>query len=177
MRPVLLSIALLGSGACRPCATACEALPDAPTEVQLGTGERAWEAVPEGGTLVIRSGPQGGYHVFASLVASGFLPGTPTDVTDPCNPVVDFDLTTDDGTVRDVYQEVSRPLRANGAAYELVGDTVTLDLTEDEVAAAVGKAATLSVVVRDPCGHEAQDARAVVLDWAPDDGETARRGP
>jgi hypothetical protein len=168
VRPFLILLGPLVTAACNPCASECAELGDVTSTVMLGTGERAFEPVTDDARVPFVAGPQGGYHVYGSLIAEGFLAGNLSDVNDACNPRVDFDVTADDGSVEDVYAELTRPLRPlPDGTLELIGDTVVLGI--EGPAEADGKAATFSITVSDACGHTATDSAAMVLEFASED--------
>lgn len=96
------------------CATPATQNGHSAVSLALGTGADRFEPLAPGGPLLAYKGPQGGFHVYLTLRASGIMPGDPTLATSLCktenaNPCVEFtvtDLAT--GRTLDAY----RALRA-----------------------------------------------------------------
>ena len=96
---------------------ACDATgAPAPTAtLEIGSGADGYVALVDGGTIAAYMGPQGGFHVYLQLRASGIDPGSPTEAPSACsfggdfhNPCVDFTVTdVVTGRVLDVFS----PLR------------------------------------------------------------------
>ena len=67
-------------------ALACTA-PDDTGEVApqatLGTGEIEWATLDEGAEMPVVQGPQGGYHLYASVRVAGITTGDPDNLAPP----------------------------------------------------------------------------------------------
>lgn len=133
-----------------------------PVSLVLGTGSIFFEDITDGQDLPISQGPQGGFHVYGSLRASGLHPGTWEDFTDPLNPVVSFDIIDSDGQTLGGFTELPRPLKVRSdGTLELVGEYVVLDI--GEMNDVTFQTVTLSVEVADTCGSVISDQQEVFL--------------
>lgn len=130
----------------------------APT-LEVGTGEVAFEPLETGGELRFIAGPQGGYHVFVSLIATGITPGTGS-LAEPDDPVVTVDLSSSDKALS-TFVDRRRPFAPSGEGLELVGQLVVLDHPEPPVFD--GEPAALGAVVEDRCGRMVSDTVEVTL--------------
>jgi hypothetical protein len=128
--------------------------------VTLGTGTDAFEPLADGAPLSFYLGPQGGYHVFASLRATDLPPGDPLDPFGAGSPVVSLEVSVDDARIGG-YAQLPRLFVAGADGVELVGQLLVLEVPDPP--SLDGTAATLSTEVRHPCGRVATDARDVVL--------------
>ena len=128
--------------------------------MEVGTGEATFEALADGDALVYDLGPQGGWHVFGSLRAAGVVPGDAEDFSSPDNPIVSF-LVHLDGAPLGGYEDLPRPLDPAGDRFELVGDTLVLDILDAEEID--GREATLDATLNDACGASLVGSRRVWL--------------
>lgn len=128
--------------------------------VEVGTGTGAFEPLSEGQALPFFLGPQGGYHVFAALKATGIEPGDPADPFGPASPVITVELTVE-GEVIGRLIDQPRLFEAQQDAAVLVNQRVVMEVLDPPDYD--GAAATLSAEVVDRCGSAAEDARGVVL--------------
>lgn len=138
-----------------------ETLP--PVTVLVGTGDTAYGALAEGDPLLFHLGPQGGYHVFGALLATGIDPGDPTDPYGPASPVVAFSLRVDGDVVAEV-SGLPRAFDEVADGFEVAGQLVVFDVADPP--SLDGAAATFSGGVEDRCGQTAQAEVGVVLDLA-----------
>ncbi len=135
-RWLLLVAAGAAAGACAGCqgaAAGCdEAAGPAPT-LSIGSSDRGFVPLAEGGTVATYKGPQGGYHVFLNLRVTGMAPGTSSESPRFCeepgafeNPCVSFDVfDLDDGPGEgrqlDNFTPLRLPLTETGPGiYDLV---------------------------------------------------------
>ncbi len=152
MTRVLLLIALAGCAA--------EGT-DLPPEVILGTGLEAWVPLADGDDVGIVQGPQGGYHVFGSVRATGLDPGNPLDLYAECNPTTEFrayrgDVRVDLGA--STYRQGLDP--GPEPYHEMIGRLIILDIASP--AELDGVALRLEVTITDHDGLTASDQRMVV---------------
>lgn len=121
--------AVLAAGALGACG--CGAPPEAAEpSCALGTGIDAYAPLEEGDPIDVYAGAQGGFHVFASVRATGIEPGDPVHFDD-ANPWLDFVVYLD-GTPIDWSDPVRiglLPVEEDGAdgAFERYGRSVVLD--------------------------------------------------
>jgi hypothetical protein len=88
--------------------------------LDLGTGETALVPLTDGGTIELIYGPQGGWHVWASVGIYGI---------DPQDRVIRYTATSTDGTVLASagYALMTRNLVADGDGWLRLGDRVIFD--------------------------------------------------
>ena len=145
------------TGLCAACPpAACDDVVG-PTTVEVGTGLVAFASVPEGSTIEVIHGAQGGYHVLGAVRATGIWEGDGPETW----PEVDLGLVSDDGAIVDVIAPTRRRFGPEGDAWVLTAELVVLDITSYD--GVEGTAATLAARVTDACGADSTDTRAVVL--------------
>ena len=128
--------------------------------LELGTGSLAFEALPDGADLGFYLGPQGGYHVFGSLRATGIEPGDPDDPFGPGSPLVSLVLSVDGAQVGALLEQ-PRLFSEEGDLLVLLGQRVVIELPDPTVLD--GSPAVLSAAIEDSCGRTASDGRAAQL--------------
>jgi hypothetical protein len=143
---------------------ACGCTPAEPRAL-LGAGEFEWEELEPGDEHEIIQGPQGGFHLLASVRVGGVEPGDPDDLEDPNNPTVRFDVLVD-GASRSATGEFtqgleSTPPDASTWTHQVVGRFAILDITDDDELH--GETAELTVEVRDVAGLVVTDALELEL--------------
>lgn len=172
--PAMSRLLLVASWACTPEPSAdrpppspepTEPCPESPPPATalVGTGDGEYGALAEGDPLPFHLGPQGGYHVFGALLATGIDPGDPTDPYGPASPVVSFSLRVDGDVVAEV-SGLPRAFDEVADGFEVAGQLVVFDVTDPP--ALDGAAATFTGGVEDRCGQAAQAEVGVVLDLA-----------
>jgi hypothetical protein len=156
------------------------ASPPAPATVtlELGTGlthgDATFEPLSTGGPLVAYQGPQGGFHVFLSVRATGIFPGDATLATSLCktrnaNPCVEFTVTDEDtGRTLDAYPGLRIPFVAvpsQPGVLELPEPRlVVLDIPS--LRDVDGHALGVSAVVEDRAGARGDQALTVICQSA-----------
>lgn len=130
--------------------------PSAAPTLELGSGAEAFTPLADGDPLAFHLGPQGGYHVFASLRATGLAEGDPTDPFGPESPLVTLEVWVDGARIG---ASLAQPRLFD--AGELVGQRVVLEVPDPP--SLEGVAAVLSAEVEDRCGGTAADERSVEL--------------
>jgi len=141
---------------------ACSDVPLRPCRLQdaavvLGTGEVWFE--PIGDALPFYAGPQGGHHVFVSVLASGLVEGT-GDLREPDDPTVSVSIEVD-GQEVSTFQDRPRAFSTSPDGSELIGQLVVL--AHPDPPAIDRQPAAVSVTVQDRCGSGARDQAEVVL--------------
>ena len=129
--------------------------------VEGGAGPAIYAPLEDGDDLPMIFGAQGKYMVYGSARFTGIAPGNRDLPQDPDNPLLSWDLATEDGPVVN-YPEARQGLKVRtDGTVELVGDVIELAIhTESELA---GREADFSLFVRDVCGTEAEDRVHVVV--------------
>ncbi len=145
---------LLGLAACGGAASA----PPVAT-MAIGTDDGGYVALIPGGTIAAHMGPQGGFHVFLTVRATGIDPGVTSEAPTTCslpgsfrNPCVDFTVTdVASGRVLDIFSPLRLPLTAEDGFFDIVpARLVQLDIRSlDEVD---GKLLRLSATLTDSTG-------------------------
>jgi len=121
---VLVLLAALGN--------ACVAAEPA---LELGTGEIAFEPLEDGDSIYVIHGPQGGYHLLASLRLAGVEAGNRDDLSDPSNPTVELEVHFGDRqlVVNGLFtQGLAVSIPAGGSfSHEVLGRLAILDIADD----------------------------------------------
>jgi hypothetical protein len=135
--------------------------PDGPAEATVGTGSDAFVPLADGDDVMIVQGPQGGFHVFASVRVRGLEPGNPEDLGDPDNPTTVFQAFEGDARVDLDASTYTQGLDATGedGLYEMVGRLLILDI--QAAAELDGATLRLTVSITDAAGRSAADQRTV----------------
>ena len=141
-------IALLGCGGI-PCEAETASL-------EVGTGEDIFVPLESGDPLPFYLGPQGGFHVFASLRASGIYEGE--DRFDEDNPLVSISIET----ATEAVAAAAQPIQFLGG--ELLGQLVVL--AHPNPPSLEGGTVTYRASVEDACGLNAEDTVTAVLAFA-----------
>ena len=63
-----------------------------PPTVEIGGGDREFEALANGDTILIVQGPQDGYHLFGSVIAANINAGESTNLASAQNPTTTFEV-------------------------------------------------------------------------------------
>lgn len=102
----------------------------APAHVELGTGEGTFVEVIDGGTFPVYQGPQGLFHLYASVRCQGLDPGDPNDPGGAENPTLVVRVDAGGTPLNFGGYSVQRGMRASSVpdTYELVGEVVILDV-------------------------------------------------
>lgn len=152
---VLLCSMLAVGVACSPPAPAFE----------LGTGELEFEPLSDGDEILVIHGPQGGYHLLASLRAVGIEAGSHLDLSDSSNPSFEIEVT-----------HAGVPLVVNGLftqgmvpsdgsdpdwSHETLGRLAILDIEDDSEL--VGEEIVFSAWIRPVTGPGYSDQLTLVV--------------
>jgi hypothetical protein len=155
----LLLIALLG------CTPAVEDTGDAdiPLLGVLGTGEWEWAGIEDGDEVPVIMGPQGGYHLLASVRVSGIQAGDPKDLSNPDNPTTSFSVWHEDTnlTAASVFVQGLDPANSESLPYrhEMIGRFAILDIVDDSELD--GTEVRFVARVEDVNGNVVEDERVV----------------
>ncbi len=147
--------------------TPCEEAALTPATVEVGTGSESFEPFAEGDTVGYVLGPQGGFHVWGSLRVTGMVPGDPTNLSDPENATVTYQVLYANGDLLGGFTELPRgftPVEGDASTYEIIGETLLIAV--QGVDGAEGEAVAITATVTDSCGTTVTDSRAVTLTYA-----------
>lgn len=154
--------------ACMLGLTGCDGAPKDPQPetgdpaCTLGTGAPIWEPLADGDELPVIFGPQGGYHVWGSVRATGIDPGDFYDAASPDNPTTVFNAYLDDGTRVGGTARLRSGLKVRSdGVMEHVGEPVLLAIVDP--AELVGQAGRVTVEIEDVDGVVVMDEKAVVF--------------
>jgi hypothetical protein len=112
-----------------------------------GLGASAFGVMEEGGAVPYELGPQGGFHVWGALHATGIVPGNPDRYDDPDNPIVTFVLQGEDGPLGG-FAGLPVVFNADGEAF---GIQLFLSFTADDTTP--GTPVALTAELDDACGR------------------------
>lgn len=153
-----------------PTPTNCDvdSLGSGPT-LEYGVGEDFFEPIGEGDEILVVYGPQGGYHLDASIRAQGIDPGDHRNVADPRNPRIEMeardakgdlvsgvDKKGDDGIIR--LQQGLAPT-CNPDVFEIGGRRIFLLASDTDLN---GQTLTVTVRLEDADGVQLSDTVEVV---------------
>lgn len=134
---------------------ACGPAPSGPLEVELGTGEVAFEGLEGGERLPLVAGPQGGHHVWVSFRAQG-LESARAFLTIDAIPLTSTEPPPRRSPVR---VQMSRA----GEGFEYVGWPAQLD----DPGCLVGERVILRITLEDEGGRSGSDEREIVVGDGP----------
>lgn len=138
---------------------ACQGTP----RVELGTGELDFEALTPGQEIEVIRGPQGGYHLLASVRTQNLDPGDPTNLAASNNPEVKFRVAWngDDITLTGSYRQGLDAYESDGGwTHQMVGRLCILDIPDDDVLA--DQSIHFSVELSDSTGLVISDERELI---------------
>ncbi|MEE2828690.1 MAG: hypothetical protein VX498_05855, partial [Myxococcota bacterium] len=142
---------------------ACSA-PTGPA-VELGTGEIEFVAIEDDDTLEIFQGPQGGFHLLASIRTKGIEPGDRGNLEDSNNPTITLDVVHEDESfilIGPITQGLDpAPIGELPFTHQMTGRFAILDIEDDDVLSE--ESVTFSVRVQDSDGVEVEDSVDVHL--------------
>jgi hypothetical protein len=134
---------------------------DAPLAAVLGTGEWEWEDLADGDEIPVIMGPQGGYHLLASVRVSGILAGDAKDLSDPNNPTTSFAVWFEEEnlTAASVFVQGLDPISSDMPPYrnEMIGRFAILGIGDDSELE--GQEVRFEVTVQDVEGLSVSDER------------------
>jgi len=100
-------------------------------DCKLGTGDQSFVLVEEGAQVPYYPGPQGGWHVFGSLMARGMVPGVVDDLTAPDTPLLKYRVTKDGETFAGVdYQQPRWLTDAGDGWHQHIGEQLVLAILD-----------------------------------------------
>ncbi|HMV68019.1 MAG TPA: hypothetical protein PKA64_14325 [Myxococcota bacterium] len=131
--------------------------------IEIGTGDLDFVPLTPGQEIEVIRGPQGGYHVLASVRTRGVEPGDPENLASPDNPEVRFRVTVEgeDITLTGAYRQGLDTFEADGGwTHQMVGRLCILDIPDDDVLA--GRSIHFDVRLLDATGLELTDGRELI---------------
>jgi hypothetical protein len=160
--PILASLLMVGCPGRDSVDTAC---PEREATVELGTGTESFIPLADGDPLRFERGPQGGYHVYGSLRATGVDPGDPLYPFDLSNPHIGFNLRRD-GVEIALLVDQPRALQAldDEGHVGVLGELVIFSVADPT--ALDGASVTFSGYLTDSCERGGESSREVVLGLA-----------
>jgi len=163
---VTLSAALLG--ACVEVSDPCREVTTGTPALELGTGNLAYQAVNNGELLGAHYGPQGGYHVYGSLLASSIYPGSEEEIDryfndsgldnpglDRLNPFASYSVVDMAGNVV-AERKLQEPLLPGDTDASRFGDLVFFKQGTSQTDIE-GTVVNFSVTIKDVCGRTLSD--------------------
>ncbi len=120
--------------------------------LEAGIGEAAFAPAADGDDLPLVFGPQGSFHVWGALRATGVVPGDPADFAEKRNPKLTMVL-EQGGEVIGGFVKLPRGLYPDGDAYVRFGETLVVGPVVD---ALLGTEADLVVAIEDAAGATAE---------------------
>lgn len=164
-RLVWLALALAGCDKKEEEGSPSDSVPDLSPEIELGTGETAFEPLADGDTIYIVYGPQGGYHFTVSMNVQGINAGDPNNLDDPSNPVTSFRAYRD-GEIIDLdastYQQGIDPIIGEPGRYQMLGRRLILNYFPDTVEDLYDDEVEVTVEVTDADGVSLTDTRTLI---------------
>ena len=137
----------------------CETLATVNASIEVGTG--ATEFTPIGPETGFELGPQGGWHVYASIRTMGLYPGILGEF-DETAPKITYRLNNEAGEMVGGFDEVPKPMRNLGDnAAEIIGEFAVLAF--DDASLAEGLPVTIIAKVEDACGKLVETSTKTVL--------------
>ncbi len=131
-----------------------------PPTVELGSGDREFQALTDGDTILIVQGPQDGYHFFGSLRATNFNAGDSENLGSPQNPTTTFEAFVGTARVDAQASTYKQGLKISSQGGEMIGRNVILDIQDDSELA--GVEVRFLVRVDDVDGVSVSDERTLV---------------
>ena len=158
--PSMMALIVLGGCPGRDAEdTDCPALD---TTVELGTGADSFVPLHDGDLLPFERGPQGGYHVYGSLRATGVDVGDPNYPFELTNPHIWFNVEQDGVEIALLVDQprALEPLDEEGHV-GVLGELVIFNVADPTTLN--GTTARLTGKLTDRCGRGGEDRREVVL--------------
>ena len=155
LRAATFAVLLVGYG----CSDECVKLPDVEPMIEIGTG---WETfIPIGEVTGFEKGPQGGFHVYASLRATGIFGGDSDDLRNTM-PSLTYRVESLDGALTGGFSNMRRPMdQLDDGRAERLGDLAIL--SSYEASEMEGVEVTISAEIKDTCGRRAISTARTIL--------------
>ena len=103
-----------------------------PPTIEIGSGDREFESLAEGETILIVQGPQNGYHFLGSVRATNINAGDPKDLGSPQNPTTSFEVFVGTSRVDAMASTYKQGLKISENGAEMIGRNVILDIQVDD---------------------------------------------
>ena len=136
--------------------------PTLETTVALGTGASSFIPLSDGDSIRFERGPQGGYHVYGSLQATGVDVGDPKSPFDLTNPHIWFSVEQEGAEIALLVDQprALTPLDDAGH-FGVLGELVIFSVPDPTTLN--GTTARLTGRLTDRCERGGEDSREVVL--------------
>ena len=137
----------------------CETLAPIAASIEVGTG--ATEFTPIDAQTRFELGPQGGWHVYASIRTMGLYPGILGEF-DETAPKIGYRLENEAGEMVGGFEGLPKPMRdlGNNTA-EIIGEFAVLAF--DDASLAEGLPVTIIAKVEDACGKLVETSTKTIL--------------
>ena len=154
-RTAIVAVLLVGYG----CNDPCRDLSDTEPSIEIGTG---WEAfIPIGDITGFEKGPQGGFHIYASLRATGLFGGDANDLVNTM-PSLTYSVESEDGTLTGGFVGMRRPMEyLDDGRAERLGDLAIL--SSYEPSEMEGVEVDIFAEMEDTCGRNAMSTTNTIL--------------
>lgn len=146
-----------------------EKIPQLPPEIELGTGETAFEPIVDGQDLYYIRGPQGGYHFITSMLVQGIDAGNADDLDDPSNPITVFRALWNGASIdldASTYQQGIDPMPGEPGRYQMLARKLILNYFPDDpnsnIAEIDGQEIELQLEIEDSAGTILTDSRKII---------------
>ena len=153
----LIALGLWGCGSDK--IEECETLATVSASIEVGTG--ATEFTPIGPETGFELGPQGGWHVYASIRTVGLYPGVLGEF-DETAPQISYRLENEAGEMVGGFEGLPKPMRGLGNnTAEIIGEFAVLAF--DDASLAEGLPVTIIAKVEDACGKLVETSTRTIL--------------
>jgi len=136
---------------------------------EIGTGELEFEVLADGDEILVIHGPQGGYHLLASLRAVGIEAGSHDSLGDPDNPTMELKVEHDGQqlVVNGLFTQGLVPPNSPGSnwSHQTLGRLAILDITDDSELA--GEEVVFSATITPVSGPVFTDSRTLRVEPHP----------
>jgi hypothetical protein len=150
--------------------TGCSDPAETEAEAEIGTGMFSFAALPDGASLDLVSGPQGGFHFIVHARMRGLSPGDPQRPGLPDNPTTWFRALDENGARVDIpeVRQLGYAPQASGDDWYILPSGRILLIDNQAAPRLYGRPVTIEVQIRDASGRMAGDtARITAVAYPP----------
>ena len=139
--------------------TGCSDPAETLAEAEIGTGMFSFAALPDGASLDLVSGPQGGFHFIVHARMRGLSPGDPQQPGLPDNPTTWFRALDENGARVDIpeVRQLGYAPQASGDDWYILPSGRILLIDNEAAPRLYGRPVTIEVQIRDASGRMAGD--------------------